>query len=119
MEEKVLYNVKSLARPYLERLKRTNLDRQQEALVQILESNLEEITADFSRRLALEFLNLTPAELQVANLVKLGRTTQEIADFYNVSLRTVETHRANLRRKIGIKNKKANLRTWLLRFDNT
>lgn len=119
MEEKIIYNVKNLAQPYLERLKRAGLNRQQENLVLILESNLEEITSDFSRRLAVEFLNFTPTELQVANLVKLGQTTQEIADLLNISVRTVETHRSNLREKIGIKNKKANLRTWLLRINNT
>ena len=68
MEENVLYNVNKLARPYLENLKRTGLNQKQEALLLILESNLEEITSDMSRRLAVEFLDLTPAELQVANL---------------------------------------------------
>jgi PAS domain S-box-containing protein len=118
MAEKVLYNVMKMALPCLEYLKRTDLNKQQQSLVSVMESILEEITSGFSRHLALEFLNLTPSEIQIAKLINLGQTTQEIADFYNVSVRTVETHRYNLRKKIGIKSKRTNLRTWLLRFKN-
>ena len=81
--------------------------------VDILQSNLKEIISPFSRKLSSKYLGLTPTEIRVANLIKDDKTTKEIAEFMNMSEKTVETHRAHIRRKIGIKHKKVNLKTYL------
>ncbi len=114
LEEKVLFNMRELARPYMEKLKKTGLDKRQKAFLDILESNLNDIISPFSRGLYFSHLNLTPAEMQVATLIRQGRTTKEIASVLNLSSRTIETHRKNIRKKLGLTEKKANLRTKLL-----
>jgi len=114
LEEKVLYNMKKLIEPYVEKLKKSGLDEKQEALLGILKSNLDDIISPFSRRLTSQFMQLTPAEIKVANLVRQGKTTKDIAGLLNLSSRTIESHRKNIRKKIGLKEKKANLRTRLL-----
>lgn len=45
---------------------------------------------------------LTPRETEVLGLLALGYTNPEIADRLVLSVRTVETHRANLQRKTGL-----------------
>ena len=55
----------------------------------------------------------TPAEIQITNLIKQGKTTKEIAEFLNLATSTIDSHRNNIRKKIGIKNAKTNLRAYL------
>ena len=114
LEDKVLSNVKDLVLPYSEKLKNTSLDANQKVYVGILESNLLDIISPFSHRLSMKHLHLTPTQIQIANLVKDGKTTKEIAQLMHSSPRTVECHRRNIRRRLGINNTKSNLRAYLL-----
>ncbi len=114
IEDNVLTNVKELIEPYFRKIKKTRLDDQQKALLSILESNLKEITSPFTRRMSLKHLYLTPTEIRIANLIRHGRPTKKIAEFMDISPRTVDTHRKNIRRKIGLQQKRANLRSYLL-----
>ncbi len=112
--EKVLFNVRQLVAPSIEKLKKTRLTEKQKNLLDIIESNLKEIVSPFARGLSSAYMKLTPTEIQAANFIRQGKTTKEIADILNLSIKTVEFHRNNIRTKIGIKNKKINLRTHLL-----
>jgi len=113
-EERILFNVKELIEPYFDKIKNTKMSSNQKALLEILESNMMDIISPFARRMSSKFLSLTPKEIQIANLVKQGKTTKDISAIMGVSNRTIDTHRKNLRIKIGIGKKKANLRTHLL-----
>jgi len=113
LEEKVLLNIKELVLPYLEKIKKGGLDKSQSVYADILESHLKEIVSSFSYRLSSVYLNLTPAEINVANLVKQGKTNKEIAKLLNISTRTSAFHRERIRKKLGIKNKKTNLKAYL------
>jgi DNA-binding CsgD family transcriptional regulator len=59
-------------------------------------------------------LNFTPTEIQIANLLRQGKTSKEIAEFINSSPKAVAFHRENIRKKLGLKNKKINLKSYLL-----
>jgi DNA-binding CsgD family transcriptional regulator len=114
LEEKVLANVKELIVPYLKDLKNAGLDTRQKAYLEIVESNINDIISPFLHQLSSKYLNLTPREIQVATLVKEGKASKEIAEMLHLSMNAVDFHRKNIRKKLGLKNKKANLRTHLL-----
>ncbi len=117
LEDKMLSNTKELVWPFLEKLNNTPLNDRQKELIQIVESNLQEIVSPFYRRLNSIYLNLTPTEIRIANIIKQGKSTKEIAELMNMSPRTVSLHRNHIRKKIGLINKKTNLATYLMSFE--
>jgi hypothetical protein len=117
LEDRVAKNIKDRILPYLKRLKTRGLDEGQKELADILETHLKEFASGFQQKLTNLCLNVTPMELRVADLVRQGRTTKEIADLLHSSPRAVEFHRMNLRRKLSLKKKKTNLRSFLLSMD--
>jgi DNA-binding CsgD family transcriptional regulator len=114
IEERVVSNVRELVLPFLQNLKQSKLDIQQSANLNILEANLDSIISPFSRTLSTKYISLTPQEIQIANLIKEGKSNRETAELMNLSRRTIESHRENMRRKMGLKHKRANLRAHLL-----
>ena len=114
IEDNVLTNIRKLIEPYFEKLRKTELDSRQKAFLNIMESNFQEITSQFTRKISLGELNLTQAEIQIANLIRQGNSSKEIAEIINISVRTVNTHRRNIRKKIGLNKKRVNLRSYLL-----
>lgn len=113
MEKSVRRQVRDLVMPYLETLRRTRLSERQRAYLDVLQANLEEIVSPFAQKLSAAMLNLTPKEIEVANLVRQGKTSKEIAELLQTTKRTVEAHRFRIRRKMGLDNRKINLRAHL------
>jgi PAS domain S-box-containing protein len=118
LERKVMANIELLIKPYIEKMRERGLNENQKAYLNILESNLNDITSHFSLSLSSTHLRLTPTEIKIANLIRLGKTTKEIADMLSVSTETIEVHRKRIRDKFGIKNKKTNLATYLLSLNS-
>lgn len=114
LEENVLFNAKKLLVPYIDKLKNSKMNHRQVRFANILESNLNNMISQFAYALSHKYLNLTSLEIQIADLVKEGNSTKEIAEIFNLSTRTIEFHRQNIRKKLGLKHKKSNLRTYLL-----
>ena len=113
IQNEVLLNLKNLAFPYLEKLKNSGLGDVQRSYVNILESNLKEVISPFYNNLASKYSDLTPREIQIADLIQQGKTSKEIANLLQSSQRAIEFHRNNLRKKLGILGLKTNLRNHL------
>ncbi len=113
LEQKITDNIATLVAPYLEKLQSLNLDTQHRIIIDILTANLQELTSSFAHTASLKLNKLTPSELQIANLVKQGKATKEIAELMNLAPGTISIHRKSIRKKLGISQHKTNLQAYL------
>lgn len=119
LEDKVRLNIQQMIQPYLERLRSGGMSERQKKHLETLQGNLPEILSPFTHNLLIDHPRLTPSELQIASLLRQGKSSKEIADELSLSARTIETHRRNMRTKLGINDKKTNLRSYLLSNQHT
>lgn len=113
MDEKIVLNIRQSVLPFIGKLKQGSLDPQQVSHLQSMETSLHAITAPMLSSLRVIAKSLTPTELEVAQMIKEGRRTKEIADTMHLSKNTVMTHRFNIRNKLKLLNSKTNLRSFL------
>ncbi|MEJ2638307.1 MAG: response regulator [Desulfosarcinaceae bacterium] len=117
VQQSVISNVQGLILPFVERIRQCLSDPSALAYLEVVEAGLADIVSPFMRRMAATFANLTPAEIRVSHFIKQGLTTKEIADLLNLSTRTIEAYRNSIRKKMGIANRKVNLRSYLQPFE--
>ncbi|MBW2619216.1 MAG: PAS domain S-box protein, partial [Deltaproteobacteria bacterium] len=112
-EKDILATFTRLVFPSLDKLKESQVSDYQQAHLAIIESNLVSICSPFAARLSSPDVNLTPAELQVADMIRQGKSSKEIAKLLYLSINTIRFHRQGIRVKLGIARKKVNLRSYL------
>ena len=105
--------LEQLVLAHVETLKGTALTADQRVLVEVVEANLRNVAASFVRQLDAWKLQLTPTEIQVADLVRLGKRTKDIARLLHVSPSAITFHRNNLRTKLGLTGRPINLVSYL------
>lgn len=113
LEENIAANLNRLVIPYFDKMKQTCKSCNQKSYFEIMETNVLDILSPFIQALEKKEYKLSPREIVAANLVKSGMTTKEIALHMHVSVRTVEVYRRNIRKKLSLNNKKANLQSYL------
>ena len=112
----MLYNAKQLILPWVKKLQRQNLNQNTRNMVGVIESKIKDLISPIGKTLGNSAMGLTPMEIRVADLIQRGSSSKEIASLLGLSLRTIESHRKNIRTKLGLANKKENLRAFLLSF---
>ncbi|NNG00831.1 MAG: PAS domain-containing protein [Desulfobacteraceae bacterium] len=113
LEEKVICNLNELIQPHLAKLAAGRLSPRQKVILETINRGLDDITSPMSRRLIIGNSHLTPMETQVANLIRKGNSTKEIAELLGVAVSTIDFHRLNIRRRLKLTNKQINLRSYL------
>lgn len=111
--QRVVANVKELVLPHLDKVMQSNIGPENQDRLELMGANLREILAPFAQHLSSKLIGLTHSELQVADLVRNGKTNKEMAELLNISSKTVEFHRENIRKKLDLTNQKVNLRSYL------
>jgi DNA-binding CsgD family transcriptional regulator len=118
IEETIYINVDRLVLPYVEKLLQGRLTEKQRTLTEVIDTNLRDIVSPFLRSLTAVNVLLTPQEIEVANMVRSGRTSKDIADVLGISASGVDFHRKRLRQKLGLTNTAKNLRSYLLSLES-
>jgi DNA-binding CsgD family transcriptional regulator len=114
LQENILTNIKQSVEPYFEKLKRSALNVHQRTLMEMIEIQIGEITSSFSCLLTSGHVGLTARELQIADLIRVGKTSKEISTLLNISPHTVDTHRRNIRKKLDFNGGRESLRSHLI-----
>lgn len=115
LEKRIAKNIDELILPLMEELRSGQLSPRDSACVTLLEAHLKKIASPFAEKLSHMGDRLTPRELQVAGLIRMGKSTKDIAELLNVSNSAIDFHRHNIRKKLGLKsNRRINLRSYLL-----
>jgi DNA-binding CsgD family transcriptional regulator len=113
IEATLLTNIRGLVMPPLEMLKACMTDPRSSGCLDLLEANLQDVLSPFLANMKERCLNLTSKEIQIAQMVKQGKTTKEIAQMLSLSHKTIDYHRAKIRKKMNIKNKDVSLSSCL------
>ncbi len=114
IQSDVVSNIRTLVLPYIEKMKMSRTEDDRRVFVELIESNLNRVVSPFLREVSSYQLNLTPREIQIANLIRDGKSSKEIGLLLNISARSVEFYRSKIRNKLGLKGSKTNLRSQLL-----
>lgn len=86
--------------------------------VQMIRTQLSDITSPFIHTLERHFARLTPREVEICLMIRNGLSCKQIGEHLNTSERTVLKHRQNIRSKLGIAQTKTNLTTYLRQMDS-
>ncbi|MFO7727164.1 MAG: LuxR C-terminal-related transcriptional regulator [Desulfonatronovibrio sp.] len=99
--------------PGLMRIKNAENEQARLSYIDIIKDQLLKIAGDTGTRKNPRLLSLTSSELKICSFVEAGKSSKEIADVLNLSIGTINTHRKNIRKKIGLRGKNQNLYLYL------
>jgi PAS domain S-box-containing protein len=113
-------NVEQMVLPMLARLERPLAQTPEviylEAAIQTLRDVMQPIAQSFDGSVDSCPVPLTPREREIANLIRIGKSSDEIAAALYISPATVAFHRKNLRKKLGLEPSGPRLVTHLARL---
>ena len=112
-EHNIADKIEKIITPYLDKLNQSNLSVEQRIVIDMLTASLKDLTASFSPAVSSLMDKLTPTEYLVANYVKHGKTTKEIAEVMHLAPGTISIHRKSIRKKLNISQQRINLQAFL------
>ncbi len=115
----VMSNMSTLIEPLIERLMQKSVGTEILAELLLLASRLRSITSPFINTLSIADRGLTHREQEIASLIREGKSSKDIAKLLFISMKTVDYHRANLRRKLGLNGPNQRLQEYLSEVDHS
>ncbi len=118
LEKNIVLTAEKMVMPYIDKLTSSLTNDNARTYLEIIRTNITDLISPFASTLSSKQLNFTPAEIKIADFIRNGFTNKEISAQINVSIDAVSFHRKNIRKKLGLKNKNINLRTYLLNLSD-
>jgi DNA-binding NarL/FixJ family response regulator len=115
IKQAIVANVDKILLPIIHAMA-AELPADQKGYARLLRHNLEEIASPLVDKLSRTAMSLTPAEIRVCSMIKMGLSTKEIADFRRTAAGTISRQRENIRKKLGLAGRGVNLTTYLQTF---
>jgi DNA-binding NarL/FixJ family response regulator len=100
--------------PLLRKAERLTVSNKVKENLVTAQANLMELFVSHTGDNRLANARLAPRELQVINYIKQNKSSKEIAELLGLSVRTIESYRENIRKKLQIKNTKKTLKKFLI-----
>lgn len=110
---KISDNIEKIFLPTLARIRKEENTTIRLNYIDIFEDQLFKLTDQTGRKSDPRLLKLTPAEMKICSFIQAGKSSKEISETLNISVGTVNTHRKNIRKKIGLHGKNSSLFTYL------
>ncbi|MDX9701589.1 MAG: helix-turn-helix transcriptional regulator [Candidatus Auribacterota bacterium] len=112
IKEDVAVNVEKLILPSLKKLMQ-KYGQKDRGYFDMIQKDLHALLSSFGVRLHGIEDNLAPREIEICDMIKNGLPTKEISEILDISPATVDRHRNNIRKKLGLVNNSVNLSTYL------
>jgi len=109
ISQKILTNVI----PSVQKLAAEENSEIREMYLNILRDQLTGLTKTSGSISNADMVKLTKSEIQVCQMIQSGSSSKDIAEVMNISFETVQTHRKNIRKKLGLSGKDVNLFSYL------
>lgn len=112
-EENLSSRISSTLLPTISRIRQERDKDCRDGYLSVLHEQMISLTTDFTASLDGDLLKLSKTELRICRFIKAGLTGKEICDTMNLSFETIQTHRKNIRKKLGLRGRDVNMHTFL------
>lgn len=112
-ERGIARKIQSQLLPAMEKVRREPDPSVRSIYLDLLQEQLVALTKGFEAELDACMLKLSKTEMEVCRFIRAGATSKEIGEAMNLSFETVQTHRKNIRKKLGLTGRDVNLHSYL------
>jgi PAS domain S-box-containing protein len=114
LKDELAQQVREQVLPFLERIADEECSDVRMSYKTAIQDQIAEFVEGSTEKFDPVLFRLTPREIEICRLIQLGRKGKEIAEMLSISFETLQTHRKNIRRKLGIKGRTVSLYSYLL-----
>jgi PAS domain S-box-containing protein len=112
-EGDIAHKIEKYLLPALDRVKQEPFEEMRKSYLDLIREHLVGLTKGFSKELDGRFLRLTRSEMRICQHIQSGYSTKEISEAIHTSFETIQTHRKNIRKKLGLRGRTVGLYTFL------